>query len=1790
MASWLKVAEDLFEVVDRRAKLVASELADEQSGLQASASNAEEVYSRRPKAKEKGHAKSSSIENLVSIRPEHDQKHKEKSVPDAKSDNPKNYRSSHSVDFEVSDKTAGKEHLSDDNMETVVLDMENDRRCHNDHSADADSNANLLNEDSFLTTDREKLESEKVVKEVKENIKNAAENERQTPETSPSVNKQQEQLSDSHVKVQEQLDEAQGLLKSAVKTGQSKEARLAKVCAGLSSRLQEYKAENKQLEELLVAERELTSSYEASIKQLRQDLSASKMEVARVESNLSDALAAKNSEIDTLVNSLDALKKEAAASEEKLASLQMDMDTVRRSRELTETRMIQALREELTSAERRAEEERTAHNATKMAAVEREVELEHRAVESSNALARIQRAADESTSRAAELEHKLALLEVEYASLNQELQDLEARNRVDRRNLLKILTKFFKRIAHYVTKESGFFRYTRDLLQHMQAWQEEVERARQGQREAENKLCYLEAELQKMRVEMAGMKRDAEHYSRQCHWSIPTFVGMLASKATHTGATPKKWHVVANLPISALDTDTTVRNIWNLRKRYRELTDLLYHKQTQLETMTSEKAALEFQLVKELNRLQEAQLEAERSRVTSRASSSWEEDTDMKALEPLPLYHRHMVGATKQLQRAAKLLDSGAVRATRFLWRYPTARVILLFYLVFVHLFLMYLLHHLQNSSKQTSLPPKKSLLLWDLASQAWLNTDFRLGTSCGVPDHQQFKMSLPQESVTCQFVESDPPSEPVVLGIARDKCSAVTVASGAVAVSTSGAGRWRMSSWRWVHSPRVRAIGGCEAPESIGDLVCKWTCTDWKPSVSITTTPRLVPSLLLRGAPPSALRVRVSVRDHDRDRRCRPRPRLHGGESLSRFTSPSSSPSSPQPDPGRICADLPPPLDFPLSSARLSLPYRIEPQICKQTFLPFDPQACPSSDWHSYFCDIMLGFRTWYNGNIIVEGTDSITKFGHVSSSSNVKPALVQKYCQIIDQILEHFKSVCDEIAASEISLDEQLVKGLEELDALVNEAREHVMSWYPLMSKIYFVLQIETIVMKICTSALRICQLVTPLLQSPIDSTTAKCIEETEYMNKEQISVTIEKAIRDQTEKDMPRPEHLDMISNSLSLSSNQELLAEVVALEKLKVEVGCIENQAEMETIDHTIALITYMHDCLVKVKQLHSINGVPIPADFCCPLSLELMSDPVIVASGQTYERAFIRKWLDQGFNVCPRTRQTLGHTNLIPNYTVKALIANWCESNNIKLPDPMKSTSLNLHSSFLKPTDANINDFVTHSAHVTRNHSRSSESHPRLVTSQSDLHTSNGVHQVTYLNEKPVSSPHHSSSGSLPVQIANGSEANIPRLSLESAEGDNESSMDQRHVSSSSQTVNQPKQDSEPSSVAEQFPGHNWTDSASLDISSINHLQGPEDANLVSRVSSDLTHCSSDAMGEVAQDSASSTSQRESEFPSALEDARFRSQSLWRRPSAPRIISSQSMDSRPDISGVEAQVRKLIEDLKSESLDLQITATAELRLLAKHNMENRIVIANCGVISLLVDLLHSTDSKIQENAVTALLNLSINDNNKIAIANAGAVDPLIYVLETGNPEAKENSAATLFSLSVIEENKVRIGRSRAIKPLVELLANGTPRGKKDAATALFNLSIFHENKSRIVQAGAVRHLVELMDPAAGMVDKAVAVLANLATIPEGRNAIGQAGGIPVLVEVVELGSARGKENAAAALLQLCTSGRFCSLVLQEGAVPPLVALSQSGTPRAKEKWISCFYWSKASPTCVSALLC
>lgn len=85
----------------------------------------------------------------------------------------------------------------------------------------------------------------------------------------------------------------------------------------------------------------------------------------------------------------------------------------------------------------------------------------------------------------------------------------------------------------------------------------------------------------------------------------------------------------------------------------------------------------------------------------------------------------------------------------------------------------------------------------------------------------------------------------------------------------------------------------------------------------------------------------------------------------------------------------------------------------------------------------------------------------------------------------------------------------------------------------------------------------------------------------------------------------------------------------------------------------------------------------PEELRCPISLQLMYDPVIIASGQTYERICIEKWLSDGHSTCPKTQQKLPHLCLTPNYCVKGLIASWCEMNGVSVPDsPPDSLDLN----------------------------------------------------------------------------------------------------------------------------------------------------------------------------------------------------------------------------------------------------------------------------------------------------------------------------------------------------------------------------------------------------------------------------------------------------------------------------------------------------------------------------------
>lgn len=125
---------------------------------------------------------------------------------------------------------------------------------------------------------------------------------------------------------------------------------------------------------------------------------------------------------------------------------------------------------------------------------------------------------------------------------------------------------------------------------------------------------------------------------------------------------------------------------------------------------------------------------------------------------------------------------------------------------------------------------------------------------------------------------------------------------------------------------------------------------------------------------------------------------------------------------------------------------------------------------------------------------------------------------------------------------------------------------------------------------------------------------------------------------------------------------------------------DDDVNLDTIDRAQRTLRALRELKLKrsvgLKACDSRCGgdTAVPEEFKCPLSMELMRDPVIIASGQTFDRPFIQKWLKAGNRACPRTQQVLSHTILTPNHLIRGMIAQWCRNHCIKLPDSVDYTN------------------------------------------------------------------------------------------------------------------------------------------------------------------------------------------------------------------------------------------------------------------------------------------------------------------------------------------------------------------------------------------------------------------------------------------------------------------------------------------------------------------------------------
>lgn len=123
---------------------------------------------------------------------------------------------------------------------------------------------------------------------------------------------------------------------------------------------------------------------------------------------------------------------------------------------------------------------------------------------------------------------------------------------------------------------------------------------------------------------------------------------------------------------------------------------------------------------------------------------------------------------------------------------------------------------------------------------------------------------------------------------------------------------------------------------------------------------------------------------------------------------------------------------------------------------------------------------------------------------------------------------------------------------------------------------------------------------------------------------------------------------------------------------------DKRRELELLSSLMGLVSYCRCVMFDVvdteasqqvnKWCENILGGLNPDDFRCPISLEIMKDPVTLSTGHTYDRGSILKWFRSGNSTCPKTGERLKSKELTANLILKRIIQDWSAENGVSIAE------------------------------------------------------------------------------------------------------------------------------------------------------------------------------------------------------------------------------------------------------------------------------------------------------------------------------------------------------------------------------------------------------------------------------------------------------------------------------------------------------------------------------------------
>lgn len=157
--------------------------------------------------------------------------------------------------------------------------------------------------------------------------------------------------------------------------------------------------------------------------------------------------------------------------------------------------------------------------------------------------------------------------------------------------------------------------------------------------------------------------------------------------------------------------------------------------------------------------------------------------------------------------------------------------------------------------------------------------------------------------------------------------------------------------------------------------------------------------------------------------------------------------------------------------------------------------------------------------------------------------------------------------------------------------------------------------------------------------------------------------------------------LIAEAVGISTERSAIRKEFEEFRSEIESARLrKDQAEAIQMDQIIALLERADAAssqkekeikyFTKRKSLGSQPLEPLQS-FYCPITRDVMVDPVETSSGQTFERNAIEKWFADGNKLCPLTMTSLDTSILRPNKTLRQSIEEWKDRNTMIMIASMK---------------------------------------------------------------------------------------------------------------------------------------------------------------------------------------------------------------------------------------------------------------------------------------------------------------------------------------------------------------------------------------------------------------------------------------------------------------------------------------------------------------------------------------